>query len=207
MLIDAMYAQARSTPSDIWEHLELLSRLASVCDHVTEFGTRWGVSTTAMLFGRPGAVVSYDIAPCGGVEALSAAAAEAGVAYAFHQADVLSVDIDDTDLLFIDTWHTFDQLTAELARHAGRARRYIVLHDTSTFGDRGEGDGGDPAGPSVVGLWPAVAAFLRANGHWRLQSYHTHNHGLTVLERTRPKPRAPAKPAAKARAKRGVKAR
>jgi cephalosporin hydroxylase len=199
MLIDRMYAQARGSPSDIWEHLELLSRLASLCDHVTEFGMRYGASTTAMLFGRPRAVVSYDIAPCGGIEALTAAANEAGVAFVFHQADVLGVDIDETDLLFIDTLHTFDQLSAELARHAPCARRYIALHDTSTFGDRGEGDGGDPYGPSVVGLWPAVASFLRANAEWRLQSYHTHNHGLTVLERSRPKGGARSRPRVKAR--------
>ena len=53
--------------------------------------------------------------------------------------------------------------------------RYIVLHDTTTFAERGES-------PGQRGLWPAVEEFL-ARGTFRLQQRYEHNHGLTILER------------------------
>jgi cephalosporin hydroxylase len=178
MQIDELYSVARATPSDIWEHLELLARLSSLSDHVTEFGARHGTSTTALLFGRPQVVVSYDASPLPTLEVLAQAAREASVRFEFHQADVLNIEIEPTDFLFIDTLHTYDQLTAELAKHAGKVRRFVALHDTSTFGDRGELSG-------TVGLWPAVARFLRQSPEWALAFYMTNNNGLTVLERAR----------------------
>jgi hypothetical protein len=184
MLIDHLYQRVRATPSDIWEHLELLSRLASLCDHVTEFGTREGTSTVALLFGRPKAVVSYDIRPLGLAAVLRSAAAEAGVQFQFCQKDVQTIKIDPTDFLLIDTLHTFDQLTVELSLHAERVRRYIAVHDTTTFGDRGGGgEIDDMETPKKVGLWPALALFLREHQEWQLLFYLTNNNGMTVLER------------------------
>jgi cephalosporin hydroxylase len=184
MLIDELYQRARSTPSDIVEHLELLSRLSSLCDHVTEFGVRHGMSTLALLFGRPKVLVSYDIYPVAIEHVLSFAAKEAGVSFQFCLEDVLTIQIEATDLLFIDTLHTFDQLSAELQLHAPRVRRFIVMHDTSSCGDRGGGEFGDGAAQSKAGLWPAIARFLRGHPEWRLLFYFTNNNGLTVLERS-----------------------
>ena len=55
----------------------------------------------------------------------------------FTVGDTKAIDIEETDLLFIDTLHTYDQLAAELARHGMKARRWIVLHDTTTFATNG----------------------------------------------------------------------
>src|SRR5207249_1177870 len=96
----------------------------------------------------------------------------------FHQADVRQVEIEETDLLFLDTWHVYEQLKEELRLHAAKARRWIVLHDTTTFGDEGETAG-------HRGLWPAVEELL-AQGQWRLRWRWHDCHGLTVLERARP---------------------
>jgi hypothetical protein len=93
----------------------------------------------------------------------------------FHQADVLRVDIEETDLLFIDTWHVYGQLKEELRRHGGKVRKYIVVHDTTTFGQRGETEG-------HAGLWPAVEEFLAA-GTFAIKVRYQNNNGLTVLER------------------------
>ena len=183
MLIDEIFENARTTPSDIFEHLELLSRLASLCDHVTEFGARDGASTAALMFGRPKTLISYDIQPFGQAEMFERAAVEADVQFSFVHADVLAVKIDPTDFLMVDTLHTFDQLRAELGLHAGRVRRYIAMHDTTTFGDHGGGEVGDLVARTKVGLWPAIAQFLRENRRWRLLFYLTNNNGMTVLER------------------------
>ena len=58
-----------------------------------------------------------------------------------YRGDTRAVEIDPTDVLFIDTRHDYDQLAAELARHAEEVRRAIALHDTTAFGDRGETPG------------------------------------------------------------------
>ena len=91
------------------------------------------------------------------------------------QGDSLAVDIDETDLLFIDTRHTAEQLWSELDRHALKVRRWIVLHDTQIFGERGE-DGGP-------GLLPAIRRFLNENPEWSVVHHTQANHGLTVLSR------------------------
>lgn len=86
-----------------------------------------------------------------------------------EQANTLTMEIDTTDLLFIDTDHTYVQLSAELARHAHKARKYLAFHDTD-----------EPCGHELM---PAVLEFLASHPEWRVK-YHTRScHGFTVLER------------------------
>jgi hypothetical protein len=87
----------------------------------------------------------------------------------------LQVRIEETDLLFLDTWHVYEQLRAELRLHARKARKFIALHDTTTFGEQG-------ATARHRGLWLAVEEFL-AQGNFRLKERYQSNNGLTVLER------------------------
>ena len=78
--------------------------------------------------------------------------------------------------MFIDTLHDYEQLREELRLHAGKARRYVVLHDTTTFGERGET-------PGHRGLWPAVEEFLALGAVPPQRPPRCeNNHGLTVLE-------------------------
>jgi hypothetical protein len=167
-----LYADACDTPSDINEHLPTLYRLAKECRHVTELGTRTGVSTTALLYAAPAKLVCYDRVKCPHVERLSALSAQ--TEFIFHQQDVLWVDMEETDLLFIDTLHDYGQLVQELQLHAAKVQKYIVLHDTTTFAEKGETEG-------AKGLWPAVEEFLRA-GTFRIKERYENNNGLTVLE-------------------------
>ncbi len=162
------------TASDINEHLLRLYQLAGQCKHVTEFGTREGNSTVAFLFAQPETLVCYDTDHKEWVtELLRTLAGQTAIE--FNHSDVLHVEIAPTDLLFIDTQHTYAQLSQELALHADKSRHWIVLHDTTTFGQTGE-DGGK-------GLWPAVQEFLAAQPQWKLAERHENNNGLTVLER------------------------
>jgi GT2 family glycosyltransferase/Flp pilus assembly protein TadD len=176
----ALYDVACREPSDVNEHLPTLYALAKECEHVTELGTRGAVSTTALLYAQPKKLVCYDRVKCPPVDKLAALAGE--TEFVFHQDDVLWVTIEETDLLFIDTWHVYEQLSEELRLHASAARKYVVLHDTTTFGEQGEAAG-------HRGLWPAVEEFL-AQGTFRLKQRFTHNNGLTVLERIAPLPTA-----------------
>lgn len=167
------YRLACATPSDINEHLPALYELAKGCKHVTEMGTRTGVSTLALLAAQPERLVCLDVVRYPEVDQLAAMAGR--TQFVFRKEDVLQADIEETDLLFIDTLHGYDQLREELRRHAAKARKYIVLHDTTAFADRGEVEG-------QRGLWPAVEEFLAA-GVFRLKQRYENNNGLTILER------------------------
>ncbi len=176
MTINELYQRAVSTPGDIWEHLPTLVRLANKCRHITEFGTRYGISTAAFLYARPSKFIAYDISRHEAVSVLEEAVRAENLDFQFIQADVLSVEIEDTDLLFIDTLHTRDQLIAELCRHGGRVNEYIVLHDTMTFGDVGEvGESG--------GLKQALREYLADHSEWSVIEEYQNNNGLTVLQR------------------------
>jgi GT2 family glycosyltransferase len=172
-LLTDLYYAACHIPSDMNGHCPVLADLARECRHVTEMGTRTGVSTTALLFARPERLVCYDLHKQPRVDVLRALAGR--TEFVFHEADVRAVSIEETDLLLIDTWHVYEQLQAELRLHASKVRRYLVLHDTTTFGEQGES-------PGHRGLWPAVEEFL-AQGTFRVRARYDHNNGLTVLER------------------------
>lgn len=180
------------SPSDINEHMETLKKYASECEHITEMGVRTVVSTWAFLESKPKRLVSIDIQPCP-IQLASDLAKTAGIDFEFIQADTSSpdLDIEETDLLFIDTWHVYEQLTVEFKLHSHKAKKYIVLHDTTTFGEFGETASKAIINPMTgeiemvrrKGLWPAVEEFLKENKNWKVKERFTHNNGLTILER------------------------
>lgn len=171
--LDEWYNKASGTPSDINEHCELLKDLASQCDHVVEFGSRYGVSTIAMLMGKPKRMTSYDIKRESEIDLIEKIATE--TQYRFVNGDSLTADIEECDMLFIDTKHTAQQLFAELNRHWTKVKRWIVMHDTVTFGEFGEGGG------NVPGLKPAMREFMKQHPEWSVYLHKLNNNGLTVL--------------------------
>jgi hypothetical protein len=171
----ATYRQACATASDIHRHLPTLYRYASCCRHVTEFGTRTGVSTVALLRGLPERLVAYDWHRLAEVDRLEELARLQEIDFSFRQEDTRRADLEPTDLLLIDTYHARQQLEDELAVARGKVRRFLIFHDTETYGEEGE-DGGE-------GLWPAIAAFVRRDPVWCLLDYRPQNHGLAVLWR------------------------
>jgi hypothetical protein len=206
-LIDCLYTYFCSTPSDIQRHLPALRRYAKECRTVTELGVRRGISTAALITGRPRSVVSYDLDGRhfrGQREHFyRQAAQEVGVAFEYIEADVLRVEIAPTELLFIDTWHVYEQLSAELALHAPRTERFILLHDTETFGEVGEdsfmvraaclfndavglftGKKPIPKAARHRGLRPAIEEFLLEHDEWHIAEHFPFNNGLTVLARS-----------------------
>lgn len=205
MLIDDLYAAHCARVSDIHEHLPTLKKYGEKCSTITEMGVRKGVSTSAWLAARPKKLRSYDIDGAYFLEnedqKYKKAAAEIGADFAYIVADVLKIDIEPTELLFIDTWHVYEQLKGELNRHADKASKYIVLHDTETFGTFGEDPPLRRAAHTVSealrkvskvvpeverkgGLLQAVDEFLAAHPEWKREAHFANNNGLTVLARS-----------------------
>ena len=166
----SQYDISYSVPSDINEHIPTLLLYSSMVNHVTEMGVRWGVSTRAFLYAaakNKTTLRSYDIVLNDTVVDLFTKAKEFNIDATYQQADTLNMTIEETDLLFIDTEHTYKQLSQELKLHGNKSRKYIIFHDTVTFPE----------------LDKAIYEFLTDNKHWQLLIKHVNNNGLTVLQR------------------------
>ena len=164
-----MYNELCKIPSDINEHLPTLRDLASECTHITEMGVRKIVSTWALLEGmKEGKLIGIDIClPSyygGDLDKFGRACQEKGIEFTFIHGNTLYVEIEETDLLFIDTLHTYDQLRKELERHSDKARKYIVFHDTV----------------SCPELNQAIDELI-AKGKWKLFKHYENNNGLKIL--------------------------
>jgi hypothetical protein len=171
--LEYKYDTVCNTPSDIYEHLPTLKKYAEDCDHITEMGVRNIVSTYALLMGKPSKMISYDINNCNWHPVRDMV--KDVTDFSFIIADTRECIIEDTDLLFIDTLHNYEQLKIELDRHSSKVRKYMIFHDTTTFGTKGE--------TSEIGLWPALEEFLELNKQWAILERYHNNNGLTILHK------------------------
>lgn len=170
-LIDLKFEILKNTPSDINEHFLTIKKYASECNTITEMGVRKIVSTWALLSGKPKKMVSIDIEHPNNFDANIEEVYEftkfEGIKFEFIKMSSLNIIIDETDLLFIDTLHEYNQLKQELNLHGNKAKKYIILHDTETF--------------KLMNL--AFYEFIDENKHWIIKEMFFNNNGLTILER------------------------
>lgn len=174
MGLEELYKQKCNKKCDINEHLPTLKKYASLVNHVTEFGVRFGVSTVAFLAGKPKVLRSYDINKKSFKNYKIYKSLAKGTDFIFKVGDVLKIEIEKTDLLFIDTWHVYSQLKNELRLHADNVKKYIILHDTETFGVIGE----DKKSPALL---QAVNEFLKSNSNWVTEKVYKNNNGLYIM--------------------------
>lgn len=175
----------KSAGLDIKEHLPTLKEYSMGCDVIVEMGVRSIVSTWAFLAGYPTKLTSMDIVnptqyqriPCSSsIEDVMNLTNKTSIEFEFILGDTRHIMIDNCDLLFIDTLHVYDQLIIELSLHAVNVNKWIILHDTTTFGDVGELD-------NSVGLKPAIDEFIESHNDWVVHKVFTNNNGLTILKR------------------------
>jgi hypothetical protein len=173
--------------SDISEHLPALYFFAKQCKTITELGVRQAISSYAFASARPEKYTCIDIKEYSGFTALIQRCKDEGINIIPQIADSRTVELEPTDLLFIDTLHTYAQLTIELNKHHSKVNKYIILHDTVTysFTDDYIDYGTDPNLQSEghTGLIPAIFNFLDSNRDWKHLKTYPNNNGLTVLTR------------------------
>ena len=175
--LDDDYRSVCECPTDINEHLPKLREYAEKCKHVTEMGLRWGNSTVAFMAARPEKFISYDCQYNSRIEYLIMMAKENDVNFHFRLDNTETVDIEETDLLFIDTNHHVEQCSVELALHHSKVRKYLIFHDTTTFWEKGQG------WEQGHGLRYAIEPFLETHPEW-IQDYRAmNNNGLLILKR------------------------
>ena len=187
--IEETYEFIKSDPVDqkgkdsigfIAKYMYILREYASKCNHITELGINQCNSTWAFLVTKPTNLVSIDIdlhnRPTKRLlsyygtniwlKNAERLAKEKNINFQAIEADTSKIEIDPTDLLFIDTEHTYECLSTELKLHAQSVRKYIILHDITLFAHQ---------------LVPAVNEFLATNTNWRVELLLTDSPGLLVL--------------------------
>ena len=146
------------------------ARYASMVDSVTEFGVYTGLSTTAFVSGKPIKVRSYDITSgyLTVLHEIEACALHLGVDFKFQIASSLNIEIEETDLLFIDTVHEKDYCLRELNLHHAKTKKFIVLHDIIAW----------------PGVLQAAEEFMKTHPEWVVYERDDVGSGLLVMNRT-----------------------
>ena len=194
-----MYDYHCNQISDIYEHVPVLYQLATECSSVVEIGIRSIVSTWGVLKGlsespfenRSYLGIDLQYPPLDRLHLAKELAEQHQINFTFWLANDMHIDLQPTDMLFIDSLHTYCHLTYELEAFSSKVQKYICMHDTSDpWGNRDDieysGDYSeypDFYNKEKRGLWPAVEDFLQRHPEWTLLERRTNNHGFTILKR------------------------
>ena len=177
--------------------VEILHLIAEKCNTVTEFGTG-SFSSSVIFMTTPGFTgkhfITYDFRKLAVPEQVTALSQILHVNYTSRQGNTLKIEIEPTDLLFIDTQHTYTQLINELRLHSPKVRKYIACHDTVLYRHIGEGINEDldyHICPHLAtkGLGDAINDFLDEDEKinkkptWKIIYDSSIQTGLTILER------------------------
>jgi len=188
--IEENYSFIASNPEDqkgrdsiMWiaPYMEILRKYSEECEHITEFGINQVNSTYAFLAAKPKKLVSIDIdlhkrASKSIPEfnrknlwllwALKLAMNE-GIDFVAIEGDDSKIDIEPTDLLFIDSKHTMGHLKLQLNKHKSLVSKYIIFHDTTLFRKQ---------------LMPPILELLR-EGDFEIVEHVKSSPGLMVIKR------------------------
>jgi cephalosporin hydroxylase len=168
------YFDACNRGTDIHEHLPWLSDITSKCRHVTELGVGHAQSTRAFLR-HDIELHSYEIQPYATTQEYFESARNSGRNVTLHICSTLETEIEPTDMMLVDSYHSYEQVVQELKLHANKVRKYIFFHDTTLYGDRGQGH--------ERGIWPAIDEFLSSHSEWELLERRDNNNGMTLIGR------------------------
>jgi len=166
-------AGIKDETNSMWYHMPMLREMAEG-KRVTEFGVEKGLSTIAFASGKPLSLTGLEIVDV--MDSKIKALLGRAVSWNYSLRNCLLVDIEETDLLFIDTTHKYEELKIELERHCSRVKEKIILHDTLSYGICGEQQ-------YTKGLLNALNEFLIDHPEWHIERTIVECYGLTILER------------------------
>jgi len=193
--VEQIYKKHCDTPSHIYKHLPRLLKLASECEIVCEIGVSTGRSSSALILGAKYKVFSVDMNFTSQARELEAFAEDK---WRYIISKSVLAPLPNCDMLFIDGEHTYYALNSELRRFADKAKKYLVFHDTITFGSFGakKETGTFLVDPNTVptnplqdaeglGIRPAIDELMIRDPSWKIKAHYVDCNGLLVLERTK----------------------
>lgn len=170
------------------KHLPVLRWYAEQARSAVELGVKHGGSSTALLlgcyenteeWGGP-RVHSFDIQETPRAKEL---ALLMGSAWDYRIEDSRRVEQVACDLLFVDSLHVYEQTRDELKHWGPWVTRFLVFHDTVTFGSVGAQGETGRHDPDKLGIRHAIDEFMQAFPKWKIDYVSADSHGLLVLKR------------------------
>lgn len=180
------YLELCDIESDINELLPFIFEIAKDCETCVEFGVRRPTTTYALLAAKPKRLISYDIGRYDEeVSEVERLCAEIGQDFKFVLQDILKTEIEETDLIMSDAFHSRSFVEKELQLHANKAKKYIIFHDWVTYGEIGEDPYNDETSPygRGLGIKHAIEPFLTEHPEWIKHNELLFNNGLLILKR------------------------
>jgi hypothetical protein len=160
--------------------LDVITSLAKEVDHITEFGVRRCISTYGWLAGKPSKYIGVDIStwPEWGdlIKYTDKKDPDIFTDVKLIVNDDTKIEIEETDLLFIDSLHTYDHVTKQIELHSDKVKKYMVFHDALNL----EGGPGDYS--NTRGVYKAIMDFMATTDKWE-QIEHLRPCGLLILKR------------------------
>jgi len=163
-----------------------LDKIFDICkdegiQSVVEIGTRGLCSTCAFLKAKVKNITTYDICDITSMFPIKyneflECSKELNLNFIFIQEDSLKAEIQQCDILFLDTVHTYNQVSQELKRHSNKVKKHIIIHDTCCSEI-------DPEIQSGEGVTKAISDFLEKNNCWKITYETKESQGLTILSR------------------------
>jgi hypothetical protein len=189
--IDEHFDFIKSNPADqkgknsiqwVAHYMDILYEYAKECETIVEFGINEVNSTWAFLKANPKKLTSVDLVLATKhrtrlypnnpelhnpwLEQAKVLAKLNNIEYEFIESDTRVLEIENSDLLFIDTEHTYEVLRAELFKHGSKINKYIILHDVVLFKQ----------------MLPAVTEFIKNNPNWSIFETFESTPGLMILK-------------------------
>lgn len=173
--IDDIYETVRTVKRDLDQHMPYLRTLAAMCQTVTEISKR-RESLIAFSAGRPNRLISYNTEAADPMvrQILDLSKEESSVITVENRTSDDIDSIDSTDLLFIDSKHTYPQLKKELEKYMERVNRFAVFHDTHAYATKSE-DG------SEGGLLTAIREWVESHPQSFIYHHTKDQYGLTII--------------------------
>lgn len=155
-------------------YLDYLVHFSRECDTVLEYGTWQGQSLCAFMLGGAKRIVTCDMDISRiDSELFHGLAEKNGIEISIKEKNSFDEDrpIENPDLLFLDTRHTYDHVLKELQLHGNAAKKYIGVHDTNY----------PPMADNSKKVREAVKRFMDDN--WKIAAADERYTGIIVLER------------------------
>lgn len=170
-----------SSVSEIYLHLPILEKFAHDCETIIEFGVRKANSTVAFMSGVKNKLISYDIEISDEIDQLQKMKLPCQWEFRLQNTADPNHVIEETDMLFIDTDHTYKQVLNELMIHGDQATKMIGFHDTAKYGIK------DYNGN--VGINKAIYNFVTnlSKKNWKVLYNSLECNGLFIMSTTNEK--------------------
>jgi hypothetical protein len=167
----------------IAHYMPILYEYAQKCNSVIEIGVNQVCSTWAFLHAAPvDGVTSIDIDLQRSaymkrhdmesniwLQWAYELAEKETVKFEAIESDSLKIKLPEHDLLFIDSLHTYEQLSQELTLHGNKTQKYLILHDTLIYPE----------------LNQAIQEFMDVNKQFEVHEIYKSIPGLTILKNTK----------------------